>query len=452
MKLRPRIVLSILLTVIPFAVGMAFWQLSNHRQNTYENMAQNARNMMSRTQNFCLENPREWPPGPKDRASAPPAEFFAYGSDYRSLNPNAPQLDSTLIKSMKKGDSFAGTKITRFGGKRNAVLARTTRNNGPCSFVLITVSAPANDTGKTHALLTGLASGLLAMVVALFAVAPIVSRVGRLQKAVKSEDTEALLMEGNDEITELGCAFARAQEQIAARLEERKEMEYALRDYITHTTHDILTPLTVLQGNLTTLKKSFSKENLAEQKAMSNAILGCEHIGALVANLSVVAKLAATSVPSEHLPTSLNQVIERVCARYIPFAKLRLIDLNYSVPDTEVMVNGDMVLMERAFGNLIHNAIRYNQDGGHVAVVLASSNSSFSLKVFDDGPGVSHNEVQRISEKGYVGVEGKAAGGSGIGLYVVKNVVEHHGWSIIFSQCDPRGFEVEICGEDVSTS
>ena len=99
---------------------------------------------------------------------------------------------------------------------------------------------------------------LVVILVALFAAGPIVRRVRQLTESVRklgSDSEEPIRVEGHDEIAELGTAFEQSRQTIHAQLASLREREAALRNYIANTTHDVMLPLSVLQGHLVSLQQ-----------------------------------------------------------------------------------------------------------------------------------------------------------------------------------------------------
>jgi len=115
-----------------------------------------------------------------------------------------------------------------------------------------------------------------------------------------------------------------------------------------------------------------------------------------------------------------------------------------------VLVRGDITLLERAVSNVVHNAVRYNLPGGHVALVLdrRAREGRFSLRVVDDGPGIAEDELARITERSFRGNEARTRHphGMGLGLHIARDVVERHGFSLVFRRPEEGGLEVELGG------
>ncbi|MFQ5506391.1 MAG: sensor histidine kinase, partial [Planctomycetota bacterium] len=123
--------------------------------------------------------------------------------------------------------------------------------------------------------------------------------------------------------------------------------------------------------------------------------------------------------------------------------------LDYSVPEKALRVVGDVTLIEQAVSNVIHNAVRHNEPGGHVAVLLEEEGEGgFVLRNIDDGPGVTPEELSRMTELNFRGdrARSRSPEGLGLGLHIAKDVAERHGFELTFAESEYGGLQVEFRG------
>jgi signal transduction histidine kinase len=102
---------------------------------------------------------------------------------------------------------------------------------------------------------------------------------------------------------------------------------------------------------------------------------------------------------------------------------------------------------------VVHNAIRHNRRGGHVAVVLDEDGpGGFVLRVADDGPGVPAEQLPRLGERRFRTVEARQRHpeGLGLGLSIARDVAERHGFTLSFAAGPPSGLVVELRGSIIS--
>jgi signal transduction histidine kinase len=206
--------------------------------------------------------------------------------------------------------------------------------------------------------------------------------------------------------------------------------------------------LTVLQGHLTRMRNELARGTVPERETVREALEESHYLASLVQNLGAAAKLEGGEPQVRTDPFSWNALVERVILRHKTIAAEKGVELDYAVPAEDVRAQGDVTLVEQALSNVVHNAVRYNKSGGHVAVLLEAKDGRFSVRAFDDGPGVPERELARIAERSYRTDAARARhpDGMGLGLSIAKDVAERHGFELTLKKSDAGGLEVEICG------
>lgn len=494
MKLRTRLAITVLATALPVVVLLGAWRARFEWKTAEQALVDFARErMFSGGREACEESPETFPPPPRPpRAGlAPPREgpprrprnapprdldarepgphdarprleggpppelrnqLWAYDKDFTSRNRHAPPFPPELRAELAAGAEFASTSWDPPNRKGLAVGVRMPWNDGPCAIVLArrpSVGPP--DTVRD--LVAGSAALCAILVAAVFlAAGPIVERVRRLTSQVRESAASRYAtradVRGSDEVTELATAFNTAASEVQSNLAGLEAREKALREFIENTTHDVMLPLTVLQGHLTTLRRRVEAQTPIEREVVLDALQEAHYMGSLIHNLAVVSRLESDARPIELRPVDLNALVERTVARHAPIARARDIHLDHGVPPSPVFVQGDVTLIEQAVSNLIHNAVRYVEPGGHVAVVLAERERRFSLRVLDDGPGVPPEIRARVFERAFRADDARSRhpGGHGLGLSIAKDVCTRHGFTLALRTPEANGAEFEIEG------
>jgi signal transduction histidine kinase len=122
-------------------------------------------------------------------------------------------------------------------------------------------------------------------------------------------------------------------------------------------------------------------------------------------------------------------IVEKAVSGLVEQAAKRQIDLTHAISEGIPILNIDRAMMTSAFTNLIENAVKYTPEGGHVNVELVVNGSDLLFCVTDDGYGISEEDQRKLFERN-VRVhrkEWKRVKGSGLGLFIVKNVAQRHG-------------------------
>lgn len=454
MKLRARLLVTLLVTSVPAIVGLAWLGQSLRRsalvESTYE--ATVAR-MEAVGRERCESAParfamRRWPARRRARGRAP--AWRVYDDAFAPVAPGQPPLEPALKRALETGESVAA----QWMGSRRVRIAMRMPWDGPCAVVVVERgTGPLLDAASTRrAIVAALLVVLVTALAALVAMGPAVRRMRRLAASVRAQAKEGYASDvdvrGRDEIAELARAFNEASSEIRRRLAELSSRDRALTELLQSTTHDVMVPLTVLQGHLADLAEAEREGRPIDPAKLASALEEAHYLGALIRNLSAAARLDAGEPMLARHALDLRTVVERVAARHAPIARERGVELAHAVPESAVTVIADSTLAEQAVGNLVHNAVRYNRAGGHAAVVLERRDDRFRLRVADDGPGIPKEELDRVAERRFRGGEARRRRptGLGLGLHIVRGVAERHGWSLRFDSPAEGGLEVTLEG------
>ena len=131
-------------------------------------------------------------------------------------------------------------------------------------------------------------------------------------------------------------------------------------------------------------------------------------------------------------PVPLTEIVDRALDLYREVAEAKGVSLQASAPaqDGSVIVNGDRTRLEQAAANLIDNAVKYTPGGGRIEVVVRRDDARAVLEVRDTGPGIPPDEISRIWDRLFRGDTSRTERGLGLGLSLVKAIVEAHGGSV----------------------
>jgi signal transduction histidine kinase len=463
MSLRRRLLVTLILAAVPLIAGAVWLRLEVDRhavEQAFRDLA--SARMEAWGQEACEANPTD-PPGARGPrreggrrrgrfSQGFPLRLFVYDRDYRPADPEAPAFPAELKEALEGGETSATTAEQTPDGRRGLLVAvRTGWDDGPCAVAL----------GRTPAVRRGPpVGGLLASAAALaaafliavwIAVGPAVRRIRELTAAVRRSSAThyetPVGVGGRDEIAELGRAFDEAATQVREHVARVEAREQTLRTFVANTTHDVMLPLTVLQGHLAALRQA--AEAHGQPELVQAASEEAHYLASLVHNLGAAAKLEAGEPHVERHPVNLNELVERAAGRHRPIAAPRGIEVNTAVPEPPLWVIGDVTLIEQAVSNVIHNAVRYNHPGGHVAVVLEPGDDSrFRLRVLDDGPGVADEILERLAEPHYRADEARtrSPGGQGLGLSIARQVALRHGFDLAIRKSEAGGLEIELQG------
>lgn len=375
----------------------------------------------------CLAAPNRW--ATETLASVGPGRPPAHGR-----GPKPPALEILPAVDLRRSalSSSAGVFARVSGGRGSdlQVVARTGWQ-APCDAIAVQGDTVPGFLGSLlPASPTWVLPGLLVALVMWLAVWPVVGRVQALAKHVK-RGVHPLPDDGSDEID----ALARAVNDAVAA---RRRTEEELRSFVQNTLHDVRIPLTVLRGHLVRLEEAPSTSSV--RGALQEAL----YIGSLLDNLAAHARMEHSRRDS----IDLGGIVEQVIRRHRPIAARVHSRLHHGIPSDPVHVLGDLTLCERALSNLVENALSH-ASGGNVAVTLDVDDTRFILEVLDDGPGIDDDELEAVLRRGYTGADARKRGapGSGLGLSIVRQIADVHGWQLELANRPQGGLAVTLRGE-----
>jgi signal transduction histidine kinase len=460
-KLRGRLALTVTLIAAPVVVGLSLFALSARRQALLESIHEaTVQRMEAGGRALCEARrgpfgrprpPRAFARRGRRRGRAPRLRRV-YDEGFRPLLPRWEPLRGELREALESGADVAGQWLR---DPRRVRIAMRMPWDGPCAVVLVErpVGPLFGWAGFAQALGWSSLAAALTVLAALLALGPVVRRVRRLTAAVRAQAASGyerdVEVAGADEVTELARAFNEAGAEIRKRLAELSARDEALTEFLASTTHDVMIPLTVLQGHLSDLSKAADRGAPPDREKVAGALAEAHYLGSLLRNLSAAARLDAGEPMLARHRFDLRELVERVVSRHRPIADGKGVSLDHAVPEAPVEVEADSTLAEQAVSNLVSNAVAYNARGGHVAVVLERRRGGrFEIRVMDDGPGIPAEELARVSERRFRGgaARTRAPSGLGLGLHIVRDVADRHGWSLRFSSPPDGGLTVTLEG------
>lgn len=210
--------------------------------------------------------------------------------------------------------------------------------------------------------------------------------------------------------------------------EEISGTETLRTDFISNVSHELKTPLAVIQNYATMLQRpSLSeKERIEYAKSMSVA---SQRLSALITNILKLNKLENQQIFSHRKKFNLS---EQLCECLLSFENI-CDSKNHEIEadiDEEIFVNADEELLMLVWNNLFSNAVKFTDNNGKITVSLKSDNQKCIVKVSDTGCGMSKETGTHIFEKFYQGDTSHAAKGNGLGLALVKRVIDILGGEI----------------------
>ncbi|MFA5871832.1 MAG: sensor histidine kinase [Parcubacteria group bacterium] len=227
-----------------------------------------------------------------------------------------------------------------------------------------------------------------------------------------------------------------------------QEMDTIKSEFVSVAAHQLRTPLTGIKWSYLALLESDPGSLTADQqKIIEDGLKAINHTIELINDLLNVAHIEEGKYGFNFSKKSITELIENTYKRYLPIAKEKGINLKLEFDSNELhelMIDSDK--MSIVFDNLIDNAVKYTSPGGEVALSVRGKDGSVEFKVRDTGIGVPEDQKHRLFSKFFRADNALLfqTSGSGLGLYMVKNIIDRHCGTISFESEENKGTAVSF--------
>jgi two-component system, NarL family, sensor kinase len=238
--------------------------------------------------------------------------------------------------------------------------------------------------------------------------------------------------------------YEEALAQQKAKLQAQEKLASMREDFVSTLTHDLKTPLL---GAIETLRAfqqgNFGAVQPTQQKILATMVRSHQSSLQLVETLLDIYRNDTEGLKLQLAPVDLVGIAEDVASTLTELALSRRVYLSINHGESDfrslLWVNGDALQLQRVFTNLLTNAINHSLRGGRVEVALETHASSHVVKVMDTGAGITPEELPRLFERFYQGDSDRQAKGSGLGLYLTRQIIEAHGGTLWAENRQPSG-------------
>ncbi|MCH8741326.1 hypothetical protein IH779_00210 [Patescibacteria group bacterium] len=227
-----------------------------------------------------------------------------------------------------------------------------------------------------------------------------------------------------------------------------KLIEQMKTEFVSLAAHQLRTPLSAIKWTLKMiLDEDLGKITKDQRNFLQKTYLSNERMISLINDLLNVARIEEGRYLYKLSLYRLEDIVQSVVNSYIDMAKRKKITFTFKKPKRKSpKLKIDIEKMNSAIQNIIDNAIRYTHKGGKVTVSLKSGRKEIELRIQDSGIGVPKNQQERVFSKFFRGVNvmRMETEGSGLGLFITKNIIEAHGGKIWFESEENKGTTIYL--------
>jgi two-component system phosphate regulon sensor histidine kinase PhoR len=231
-----------------------------------------------------------------------------------------------------------------------------------------------------------------------------------------------------------------------------RRVEEMRADFVANASHELRTPLAALSGFIDTLQGPARDDAKARERFLGIMHTQATRMARLIDDLLSLSRVELSAHVRPDTLVDIVPIIRQVIDGLEPLARERQVDVDVDLPETPAWIAGDREELLRLFENLVENALKYGASGGRVAVSLIEAVSSegqpeLRVLVRDFGPGIAPEHLPRLTERFYrvdVG-DSRAQGGTGLGLSLVKHIVNRHRGRLLIESVLKNGATFTAC-------
>ncbi len=315
----------------------------------------------------------------------------------------------------------------------------------PDASLVVLAATPARLLARTLlpglglAVLAGLSISLLVTWFLSRSIARPIAELASVADAIASGDLDREAKgEGPEEVSRLVRSFN-------AMVSNLRRLVESQRTLLTNVAHELRTPLTVIQGYAHAVREGLIDDAAAREEALRLIVDESERAARLLTHLLQLTRLESGQVALQVQPVPVASLVQRVLTRHRRTLAERRIALSIDVPES-LTAAGDPDLLEQAVENVVQNAILHGGEAIHLRIMAtlpAGERPMVRLTIQDTGPGIPPHVLPHVFERFTRGPSEHAVG-FGLGLAIVREIVQVHGGNVTIASEPGRGTTVTL--------
>ena len=217
-------------------------------------------------------------------------------------------------------------------------------------------------------------------------------------------------------------------ERLQHDLEEKEKQNQIQREFVANVSHELKTPITVIKGYAEGLSEGMCPDEESRNYYAGIIVDETERMHQIVQQLLMLSKIESGQDELEPSEFCISDMLKDITAGINILADQKNVEIVCDIEDG-VMVNADALKIESVITNYLSNAVHHVSDGGRIDMKLVTQGTRAHVSVFNTGNPIPENEAEHIWDKFYKvdKAHSRTYGGSGIGLSIVKAVMDAHG-------------------------
>ena len=282
----------------------------------------------------------------------------------------------------------------------------------------------------------------------LFANTKLLKSVKPITDSIKALPTsEPISLKEKGILSEISTNLNRTSEILLNQKYELRKKETARANWIAGVSHDIRTPLSMVMGYASQLKEDANLNNEEREKA-DVIVKQSERIKNLINDLNIASKLEYNMQPINPTKQNLIPILRQVVVDFMNTDIEDKYKFEWQLSDNLILcsVKVDKDLLKRAISNIIQNCINHNEQGCTIYINAMMDENNCTLIIADDGVGITDEQLTNLNNTPHYMVcdNNSLEQRHGLGLLIVKQIIDAHGGSTIIKHSKYNGFEVKI--------
>lgn len=279
---------------------------------------------------------------------------------------------------------------------------------------------------------------------------PLTQLSDAMKRMENGERNITLSFRAEGEFILLRDAFNQMIRKLAAQEDENRMLQQAQQKMILELSHDIRTPISTIVACASALEEGVvAPEDIGSYYQTIASKAG--RVSVMADDMFTMIKMGSTEYQQMLQQIDLCEFMRRISADYYNDALQHNLEMVINIPETEIHINADKVLLHRAVGNLITDAIKYNCTGSMIGVSVQKTQDDKTavIHIIDDGEMIDSTFIPQMFQPfSRADKARRTDGGTGLGLTIAKNIIEKHGGSIQYRYIDGKNdMKIELSME-----